>query len=458
VTLATEEHGALYRFFKTLSVSAHLIEAGLSPRSAHDKADLFAAAARTLHDAGRNDNKLAIATYVPGRIEVMGKHTDYCGGRSLLMATERGMCFIAIPRPDPVIRMFDVTHGRRIEFPFAADIQPAVGDWSNYPMTVARRIARNFPGPFRGADIAIAADLPAAAGLSSSSALIIGMFLCLSRVNHLDQHPQYIANLRLCSDLAAYCGTIENGATFGPFEGDSGVGTFGGSQDHTALLCCKSRKLSRYAFCPVRKEGEIDLSEDLTFVVMNSGVVAEKTGSALHKYNAVARRARLLVQLVNDTLGQRFACLADVVASPSVGVEGLRQLLKDHPALDQREQLSTRLEQFLVESEQLIPQAAGLLAAGRYAELGPVLDTSQQLAESHLLNQIPETVALQRTARKLGAHAASAFGAGFGGSVWALVDTESAEPFLREWGQASRVSAPRAEGFLTLPGPAVITF
>jgi galactokinase len=460
----SEEFGALHRFFKPAGTIEHLIDAGMSPRAAHEKDHLFAAAARTLHNAGRNDHKHAIATFVPGRIEVMGKHTDYCGGRSLLIATERGMCFVAIPRPDPVIRVFDVTFGRQTQFPFSAGLTPTVGDWSNYPMTVARRVARNFPGPdgyadrLRGCDIAIASDLPAAAGLSSSSAVISGLFLCLSQVNHLDKHPQYIANLRLCSDLAAYCGTIENGSTFGPFDGDSGVGTFGGSEDHTAIFCCKGHKISQYAFCPVRKENEIDLPDDLSFVVMNSGVVAEKTGAALAKYNAVAKRARLIVQLANDHLGHRFACLADAVKSRDVGIDGLRRLLKDHAEIDQREQLTSRLDQYLVESDELIPQVAKLLAEHKFDRIGPVIDASQQLAETNLLNQIPETVALQRTARKLGAYAASAFGAGFGGSVWAMIDSTKAETFLRSWADACAVSVPNAEGFITTPGPSVIAF
>ena len=60
-----------------------------------------------------------------------------------------------------------------------------MGHWSNYPMTVARRLARNFPGLARGADIAFLSTLPRAAGLSTSSALVTATYLVLDAVNDL---------------------------------------------------------------------------------------------------------------------------------------------------------------------------------------------------------------------------------------------------------------------------------
>jgi galactokinase len=77
-----------------------------------------------------------------------------------------------------------------------------------------------------------------------------------------------------------------------------------------------------------------------------------------------------------------------------------------------------------------------------------------------LCNQVPETIALVRTAREHGACAASAFGAGFGGSVWALVDRTDALAFLDRWQNAYRLMCPgvsaRSRFFLTRPGPAVV--
>jgi galactokinase len=91
------------------------------------------------------------------------------------------------------------------------------------------------------------------------------------------------------------------------------------------------------------------------------------------------------------------------------------------------------LDQFDEESNHLVPEAARAIATRDYARLGAVAERSHALAIEKLGNQLPETIDLQLSARTLGAHAASAFGAGFGGSVWALVPTASAESFAQEW-------------------------
>jgi galactokinase len=84
-------------------------------------------------------------------------------------------------------------------------------------------------------------------------------------------------------------------------------------------------------------------------------------------------------------------------------------------------------------------------------------DASQWAAETLLGNQVPETVDLARSARRLGAVAASAFGAGFGGSVWALVEQRACEAFLVQWAGAYRSRFPQHAGasrfFATAAGP-----
>ena len=102
-------------------------------------------------------------------------------------------------------------------------------------------------------------------------------------------------------------------------------------------------------------------------------------------------------------------------------------------------------------------QVAAALAAGDLEALGRWVDRSQALATAGLRNQVPETIALQRSARELGAVAASAFGAGFGGAVWAMVAADSAEEFRKRWGQhylaAFPAHAAKFRSFITRPGP-----
>ncbi len=120
------------------------------------------------------------------------------------------------------------------------------------------------------------------------------------------------------------------------------------------------------------------------------------------------------------------------------------------------DELATRLDHFAAESA-LIEPAGDALAAADVEEFGRLVDRSQQLSEDLLGNQIPETSGLARLARESGALAASAFGAGFGGSVWALVKAPEADDFLATWSAAYRkdfAAGSTSQFFHTLPGPA----
>ena len=397
--------------------------------------------------------------YVPGRLEVLGKHTDYAGGRSLLCAVERGICFAAAPRADARLRIVDAGRGREAEFTITADSRGVAGHWANYPMTVARRLARNF-GALHGADVGFASDLPSAAGLSSSSVLVVGFFTALADVNELERRPGYAANIRGLEDLAGYLGTVENGQSFGSLEGDSGVGTSGGSEDHTAILCCRADQLSQYAFCPIRHERSVRLPPGWVFAVGVSGVVAAKSSSALDAYNRAARTTQLMLAAWRAATGRTDACLADAVASSPDAPGRLRGILRDAAAGPfPTRTLLDRLEQFLAESTEIIPEAGDCLARGDVEGIGLLVDRSQRMAERLLKNQVPETVALARSARGLGAAAASGFGAGFGGAVWSLIEASKADDFIAGWAEAYHrvfpARASRAEFFLTRPGPAL---
>ena len=104
-----------------------------------------------------------------------------------------------------------------------------------------------------------------------------------------------------------------------------------------------------------------------------------------------------------------------------------------------------------------MPSALDALNAGAFDEFGRLVDRSQEAAERLLGNQVAETSALAALARTNGALAASAFGAGFGGSVWALVESARAEAFLTAWRRAYRGGHPKAAAssafFITRPGP-----
>lgn len=429
------------------AVLEQILSKGFTPESAASKTKLFEACSQALGDL-----KGVGAWFVPGRVEVLGKHTDYCGGRSVVSAVDQGIVVLCRPRTDGQVTIVDAGFNDSCQFALADDLTPTVGHWSNYPMTVARRVARDFPGALVGADIAIASDLVPASGMSSSSALIIAVFLALSYANRLDETELYQRELGDPTKLASYVAAIEGGKGYGPFRADHGVGTAGGSEDHTAILCSIPGKLGVFSYRPVRLECYVDFPADHVLVICSSGVVAEKTGAAMKLYNRASRLASEGSAIVARKLGANADDFATLARDYEEG-----QLLEAMPD----EATATRFRHFNSESNRIIPQAIEALANGDLSAWGKAVEQSQHAGESLLGNQVTETVFLARSAQVLGAVAASAFGAGFGGSVWAMVQEASAQTFVNHWRKAYLTEFPTytdsAKFFATRPGPAAFS-
>src|SRR5262245_19691883 len=123
----------------------------------------------------------------PGRVNLIGEHTDYNDLPVLPMALQRGVTLRVRVRGDArvVLVNADERFGPR-EFELAADIEPfAQGDWGNYAKAAAQIAVREL-GVRRGFEAIVESDLPAAAGLSSSSALVVACGLALLRANAVE--------------------------------------------------------------------------------------------------------------------------------------------------------------------------------------------------------------------------------------------------------------------------------
>jgi galactokinase len=394
------------------------------------------------------------AWWVPGRIELFGKHTDYAGGRSLVAAVPRGFAVVAGPRDDAVVAARDAH--------WQADMQCSLLDdrtvfkgWTNYVAVVARRLGRNFSGARLGTDIVFASDLPRAAGISSSSALVVGVALALVTRGALMQREDWRAAIQSRLDLAGYLGAVENGLTFGPLSGTAGVGTHGGSEDHTAILNAKPESFSAFSYVPVWPLGDARLPDDWRFAVMSSGVEASKAGEALESYNRASLATRALTEVWARHSGQPVQPLAAALAS-ATGQEFERAIASaSHPDFSVAD-LSDRLAHFIAEDAR-VPRALAAIAGADMAALHALSNATQRDADALLRNQIPETNALAALAHEAGAFAASSFGAGFGGSVWAMVRADDAAAVLERWQAAylDRFSPPKpVTAFIARPAPA----
>ena len=391
---------------------------------------------------------------MPGRIEFLGKHTDYAGGRSLVCATEQGITASARERADSVFRITDTVSGQRAELPLGPDLAIPRGEWVAYPATVARRLARDFGPLATGLDLDFSSDLPRDAGLSSSGALIVAVALALADANRLRERAPWRAAIPDREALAGYLGAVENGRGFGPFAADGGVGTQGGSQDHTAILCSRPGMLMQYGWIPVRFERAVPVPPGYVLAVAVSGVEAAKTRGALGRYNRLADDAAELLRIWQEQSGRSDPTLFAALSSMPEARRMLARWLGGSP---RRDVLVPRLAQFWEECFEIIPAVGELLERGVVSGLGSLIDRSQAGAERGLANQVSETIHLQRNARRLGAVAASAFGAGFGGSVWAMVAADEADAFLQAWSADYRAMHPgaaaRARFLVTVPAP-----
>lgn len=472
-----------------------LLALGMTQEAAEEKRKMFLSASARLVEEGLPPGSAARAFWVPGRVEIAGKHTDYAGGRSLLAATNKGFAVVSVDRDDSICRIFTTFGLKRerssVELGISPELEPRQGHWSSYPATAIRRLAKNF-GITRGVDIAVECDLPESSGMSTSSAVICYMWMVLAERNGIRNMEKFKSCISSDEELYAYLGFIENGQNCGPvLVGDRGVGTFGGSEDHTAIMSSEPGKIKMFSYCPTKHERTFDFPGDLVFVIAVSGAIAQKTGNAMADYNNAAFLARdaaaawckstgelpleggifvsgrpnlaEVVRHVRGTLGEAGEsndrvrqAVGEAIGKVDDG-KGFGPHADDDTVRYKAGALKERFEQFFDESEVMTARIGEALSSGDDEQLGRWSDESHRQTVECLRNTVPETAWLPQEARRLGALGASAFGAGFGGSCWAVVRKRGAEAFAEEWGEAYRRKFPwcaDASSFCTMtPGP-----
>ena len=230
------------------------------------------------------------------------------------------------------------------------------------------------------------------------------MFLAVADRNALDARPGWDDRIASLEELAAYLGAIENGASYGDLAGDRGVGTHGGSQDHTAILCAVPGHVVGYRFGPVQREASVPLG-DRVFVIGASGITASKAGEHRERYNQAVEALQALLGLWRTRTGEMPVTLGALLEE---GPETVATAARASSTRRRRARCPRRC--CATGSITSSPRRSGscraptrALAAGDFATFGTLVDESQHLAEQWLGNQIPETSALARLARRLGA-------------------------------------------------------
>jgi len=223
----------------------------------------------------------------PGRVNLIGEHTDYNMGPVLPCAIDKEIVFCIRPCETQEIKVSNVNHKfDDVGFSFKLGIEPfSKGHWGNYIKAGIKGIIDYLEATspdkikyFKGFEAVVSSTLPTAAGVSSSSALMVASALSFVSVNKLDLNKQKIAEI---------CAKAEHF-----------VGTAGGGMDQAASLLAKENSFLKIDFNPLRIE-QISAPEDIQLVLFHSMEKAEKSGKAQIEYNRRVLECRMGVDLFN---------------------------------------------------------------------------------------------------------------------------------------------------------------
>ncbi len=365
----------------------------------------------------------------PGRVNLIGEHIDYCGLSVLPMAVQRCVRMAFHTRTDRDVRLVNRDPGfGPSTFTLSERIPPApAGDWSNYARAAAQALVPQFPD-LRGIDALVESDLPIAAGLSSSSALVVAAALAILHANGVIMAP-----LELMDLLA---------------RGERFVGTAGGGMDQSIILGAQTGCASRIDFQPLRLTPTA-VPADWRFIVAWSMVHAEKSGAAREEYNARPRQADEARRLVAARLGHP----GDISYSALLVAAPIATLLEAGTTLSGV--LSKRFRHVVTEGAR-VRQAEAAMARRDLAAFGLLLDASHQSLRNDYEVSHSELDQLVELAREAGAVGARLTGAGFGGSIVALCLAERAPQVmtaLRERFYAPRGAAADVERYVFAAEP-----
>ncbi|MFI6305620.1 galactokinase [Amycolatopsis thailandensis] len=346
-----------------------------------------AATFRTLH--GRAPAGVWSA---PGRVNLIGEHTDYNDGFVLPFALPHRLAAAATPREDGVLTVATLGSDGRVQEsgPLTiGDLKPgSVEGWAAYPAGVAWVLRDQGLGA--GADVAIAGDVPSGAGLSSSHALECAVALALLGLAGIT--PGTGAGAPSLHEVARWVQRSENDF----------VGAPTGLLDQTASLCCTE---SNVLFLDVRS-GEL---EQVPFPLEESGVrilIMDTRTKHSHAEGGYGERRRGC---------ERAAELLEVKALRDIGVDGLDNALAKLP-----DELVPLVRHVVTENQRVL-DTVDLLRAGRITEIGPQLDASHVSMRDDYRISTRELDLAVDSAREAGALGARMTGGGFGGSAIALV-------------------------------------
>jgi len=391
----------------------------------------------------------------PGRVNLIGEHTDYNGYPVLPMAIEREILAAWAPVKDDYVRIAN----RDPRFPPRAfqallSMEPfSQGDWGNYVQAAVKGLLeeRVVSAPAKGFQALVSGNIPDAAGLSSSAALVVATGLVFLAANGKTCDPLALADLLARAERY--------------------VGTEGGGMDQAVSLLGQPGKALRIDFFPLRVR-PVSLPKGYGFLISHSLVRATKSAEARAQYNLRVVECRLACALAAQALSQRTGIalrpqsLADLAPerlslpaeeadrfvhdilgkNPWSSGEIAKKLGKSAeqisdsycrlqdgssvPEPDSGYKLWKRYRHVLSEARR-VEQAERELEKADAESFGNLMNESHASCRDDYEVSCPELEALVAIARDHGALGARLTGAGFGGSTVSLVPEDRADQLIK---------------------------
>lgn len=330
----------------------------------------------------------------PGRVNLIGEHTDYNDGFALPLAIPQRTRVHARVRSDGVVNANSQDPDRDPVRFSVGTVPGEVPGWGGYVAGVfwaLREAGHTLPG----VDLEIESDVPVGAGLSSSAALSCAVAVTLDGIGGLGLDR---------SSLARLSQQAENdyvGVPTGPMDQ---LASMYGREGHVILLDCRSLRVEEVQ-CDLRSAG-------LVLLVIDT--------QAPHR-------------LVDGEYGARRRTCEQAAAR--LGAPSLRYLQGDDPdavvaRLAGDPVAQRRVRHVLTENNRVLDTVA-LLRAGRIRDIGPLLTASHASLQADFEVTVPELDVAVAAALRAGALGARVTGGGFGGSIIALVEADATASVIR---------------------------
>ena len=335
--------------------------------------------------------------FAPGRVNLVGEHTDYNDGLVLPMAIEEGIAAAFAPNTEGMLRVHACDIGATREIPIAAlQARVRVSGWFRYAVGMAWTM--NAEGlRVAGTTMTVAANLPSGAGLSSSAALELAVGRALAASARVDWDPRRMSLIAQRAEQEF-------------------AGVACGIMDQMAVACARAGR-ALLLDCRSLATSDVIIPEDVRIVIVNSGVRRSLATSAYNERRASCERAVAAVR----TFAPGVRALRDVDESALVQA---RTAMGDE---------AFQRAGHVVAENRRPARFAAALARGDPAEAGQVmLESHASLRDLYEVSCPELDLLVALSMKQTGCYGARLTGAGFGGCAIALVDRESVDPFARD--------------------------